>query len=140
MLSQALAAALEGANVGVYRERDELLPIIARSPDAERVDFSNLAAVQVWSPAAQAMIPVGQVVTSFETEFEDPQVWRRNRAKMLRIHADPREGLPSELLARVKPRIEQALGWTWSRSSVGRSPPRTGTRRPCRWPTTTCCP
>ncbi len=110
MLSQALAAALEGANVGVYRERDELLPIIARSPDAERVDFSNLAAVQVWSPAAQAMIPVGQVVTGFTTEFEDPHVWRRDRAKMLRIHTDPREGLPAELLARVKPKIEMALG------------------------------
>jgi multidrug efflux pump subunit AcrB len=29
---------------------------------------------------------------------------------MLRIHADQRTGLPSELLARVKPKIEQALG------------------------------
>lgn len=29
---------------------------------------------------------------------------------MLRIHADPSQGLPSELFARVKPQIEQALG------------------------------
>ena len=109
-LAQAIESAIEGTRVGVYRERDELLPIIARSPEAERVDLDSLGAIQVWSPAAQKMIPVAQVVTGFKTEFEDPYIWRRDRTKMLKIHADPREGLPSELFARVKPKIEQALG------------------------------
>jgi hypothetical protein len=36
-------------------------------------------------------------------EFEDPYIWRRDRTKMIKIHADRREGLPSELLARIKP-------------------------------------
>jgi multidrug efflux pump subunit AcrB len=110
MLGQGLEAAMEGTSAGVYRERDELLPIIARAPEYERIDFDSLAAIQVWSPAAQRMIPMGQVVTSFETEFEDAHIWRRDRTRMLKIHADPREGLPSELFARVKPKIEQALG------------------------------
>jgi multidrug efflux pump subunit AcrB len=109
-LAQAIETAIEGTRVGVYREKDELLPIIARSPEAERVDLDSLGSIQVWSPAAQKMIPIGQVVTGFKTEFEDPYIWRRDRTKMLKIHADPREGLPSELLARVKPKIEQALG------------------------------
>jgi multidrug efflux pump subunit AcrB len=56
------------------------------------------------------MIPIGQVVTGFDTEFEDPYIWRRDRTKMVKIHADPREGLPSELFARIKLKIEQALG------------------------------
>ena len=110
MLSQAMESAVEGTQVGVYREKDELLPIIARAPLQERTDMTNLESVQIWSPAAQQMVPVGQVVSSFKTEFEPSQVWRRNRVKMLRIHADPGVGLPSELLARVKPKIEQALG------------------------------
>jgi multidrug efflux pump subunit AcrB len=110
MLAQAMEAAVEGTTVGVYRERDELIPIIARAPEQERVDFDNFDAIQVWSPAAQEMIPVGQVVTGFQVEFEDAHIWRRGRTKMLRIHADPRTGLPSQLLARVKPKIEQALG------------------------------
>ena len=110
LLAQAIETAVEGTTTGVYRERDELLPIVARSPEIERTDFDDLVAMQVWSPAAQQMIPVGQVVTGFEMEFEDPNIWRRSRTKMLRIHADPRTGLPSELLARVKPKIEQALG------------------------------
>ena len=110
MLAQAVESAVEGTSAGIYRERDELLPIIARSPGPERTDFDHLAAIQIWSPVAQQMIPVGQVVTGFESGFEDAYIWRRGRTKMLRIHVDQRTGLPSELLARVKPKIEQALG------------------------------
>ena len=109
MLAQAMEQAVEGTQTGVYRERDELLPITARSPKQERVDMDNLNAIQVWSPVAQKMIPMGQVVGGFQTEFEDAHIWRRDRTTMLRLHADQRTGLPSELLARVKPKIEQAL-------------------------------
>jgi multidrug efflux pump subunit AcrB len=109
-LAQAIESAIEGTQVGVYREKDELLPIIARSPETERVDLANLQGIQVWSPAAQTMMPVGQVLTGFETAFEDPYIWRRDRTKMIKLHADSRAGLPSELFARVKPKIEKALG------------------------------
>jgi len=108
-LSRAIESAVEGTRAGVYREADELLPIIARLPEAERVDLDNLGALPVWSPAAQKMIPAGQVVTGFETEFENPYIWRRNRAKMITLHSDPIEGLPSELFARIKPTIEKML-------------------------------
>ena len=109
-LSTAIMTAVEGQMVGVYRERDELLPIVARSVEAERTDMDNLGAIQVWSPSAQSNIPLAQVVTRFTTGFEDPYIWRRDRVRMVKIHADPREGLPSELFALLKPKIEQALG------------------------------
>jgi multidrug efflux pump subunit AcrB len=108
-LALAIQSAVEGANAGLYRERDELIPIIARSPKSERGNMENLGAIQVWSPAAKTMISAGQVVSEFTTEFENAHIWRRNRTKMLRLHADQRYGLPSELFARVKPQIEQAL-------------------------------
>lgn len=101
---------VEGVNAGVYREGDELLPIIARAPEEERVDLESLDQVRIWSPAAQQMIPIGQVVSRFETEFEDPHIWRWNRVSMLRIHVDQRSGLPSELFSRIKPKVEQAIG------------------------------
>ncbi len=109
-LAAALQTAVEGRRVGIYREQDELLPIIARAPEAERMDLYNLGGIQVWSPAAQRMIPVDQVVDNFDISFENPMIWRRNRAKMIKIHIDPREGLPSELFARIKPQIEKRLG------------------------------
>jgi multidrug efflux pump subunit AcrB len=109
-LAQTLEATFQGTRVGVYREQDELLPIMARAPMAERIDLDSLDGIQIWSPAAKSMIPMGQVVSGFNTEFEDPYVWRLDRRKMIRIHADPREGLPSELFAKVKANIEQAVG------------------------------
>lgn len=108
-LCRAVESAVEGTQTGVYRERDELLPIIARLPETERVDLDNLGAIPVWSPAAQKMISADQVVSGFAPEFEDPYIWRRNRSKMITIHSDPIKGLPSELFARIKPKIEKAL-------------------------------
>jgi multidrug efflux pump subunit AcrB len=109
-LAQTLESTFQGTKVGVYREQDELIPILARAPMAERIDMDSLDGIQIWSPAAKSMIPMGQVVSGFNTEFEDPYIWRLDRRKMLRLHADPRTGLPSELFAKVKSKIELALG------------------------------
>ncbi|MGZ8237438.1 MAG: efflux RND transporter permease subunit [Methylobacter sp.] len=108
-LSQALESAFQGTKVGIYREKDELIPVLARAPTQERADLDSLDGIQIWSPAAQSMIPMGQVVSGFTTEFEDAYVWRNDRRKMIRLHADPRKGLPSELFRQVKVNIEQAL-------------------------------
>ena len=43
-LSRAIESAVEGTHAGVYREGDELLSIIARLPETERVDLDNLGA------------------------------------------------------------------------------------------------
>ena len=109
-LATAMEVAVEGTKVGIYRERDELLPVIARAPENERIDFDNLDNIQVWSSVAQKMIPAAQVTTGFNIEFENPYVWRRDRSTMIRVHADVNEGLPSQLFTRVKANIEQALG------------------------------
>ncbi len=109
-LARALRNAVDGVPAGVYREGDELIRIVARAPESERLDLGNLNAVRVWSPAARSMIPMGQVVSGFETEFEDPYVWRRNRSRALTVFADPDKGLASEVLQDVKVEIEQALG------------------------------
>ncbi|BCX88580.1 hypothetical protein MIN45_P0949 [Methylomarinovum tepidoasis] len=110
-VAEALRTNFEGLQVGVYREGDELIPIVARAPERERADLDSLGAIPIWSPAAQGMIPLGQVVSAFPLEFEDAHIWRRDRRTMIRIHADPRSGsLPSEVLAKVKAKIEKALG------------------------------
>jgi multidrug efflux pump subunit AcrB len=110
-VAQALAANFEGLPVGLYREADELIPIVARAPEAERADLDSLESIPIWSPAAQGMMPLGQVISSFPLQFENAHIWRRDRRTMIRLHADPRAGwLPSEVLAKVKAPIEKALG------------------------------
>ncbi len=108
-LARAFQSAFDGTQTGVYREGDELLPIIARSPEFERANVDNLQTLQIWSPAARRMVPMRQVLTGFETMYEDANIWRRDRRTTVRVHADAARELPSELLVRIKPRIEEAL-------------------------------
>jgi multidrug efflux pump subunit AcrB len=110
-LGDAFMSAFAGKQTGVYREGEELLSIIARAPEEERTDVDNIQDLQIWSPVAQQMIPMNVVLSGFTTESEDGNVQRRDRSTMIRLHCDPKPpALSSELLARIKPKIERALG------------------------------
>ena len=47
-----LLQAFEGARAGVFRDSDELLPIVLRAPDSQRLDVASIQSLQIWSPAA----------------------------------------------------------------------------------------
>ena len=117
-VAKALETGFEGRVVGFYREPGDvgtgvypqetrLLPIVARPPLAERSDVNALHSLQIWSPAAGRMIPLSQVAVGAEVAWEDPVVMRRDRFPTITVHADPRTGLPSQLLNRVRPAIEK---------------------------------
>ncbi len=109
-IASALSYSTDGLLAGVYREDDELLPIIARAPQAERQDLSSFDQALIWSPTAREMVALGQIITDFDISFEDAHIWRRDRVTMQRLHFDQREGLSSELLAQIKGKVETALG------------------------------
>ena len=50
-IAEVLRGAFEGDHVGVYRERDELLPVIVRQPEADRSDVSTIQNLSIWSRA-----------------------------------------------------------------------------------------
>jgi multidrug efflux pump subunit AcrB len=117
-VAEALETSLEGRAVGLYREpgsagtgiypqEARLLPIVARPPVAERNDVGMIQSMQIWSPVAKKMIPLSQVVSGVEVDWEDPVVMRRNRNPTITVHADPRSGLPSHLFNRVRKEIDQ---------------------------------
>ncbi|QTH71213.1 efflux RND transporter permease subunit [Pseudoalteromonas xiamenensis] len=106
MVAQTIRESFEGVTTGVFRDQNLLLPIIVRADEQFQADISNLENIQIWSPIAQKMIPLRQVVESFQTEFEDGIIYRRNRARTITIFADPTEGTANELLARLRPKVE----------------------------------
>ena len=101
-----LLQGFEGYVAGVFRDGDELLPIILRAPDNQRMDVASIQSLQIWSPAAGRMIPLRQVVSGFETVFEDEIVWRQERKRAITVLADPRIGEAAPLFNRVRPKIE----------------------------------
>ena len=69
-LAQALQSAVEGTQAGIYRERDELIPIVARAPETERTDMDNLGSAQIWSPGGpREMIPLEQMISRFRGDL-----------------------------------------------------------------------
>ena len=60
-LANALETVYSGRTVGVYREGDDLLPIISRAPERERHDVEDMRNVQVLSSATGVTVPIGQV-------------------------------------------------------------------------------
>ena len=111
-MTRRLEAAFQGKHVGVYREgtredEDRLLPVISRAPEAERVDIDSIRDLQIHSPAANRMIPIRQVLTGFETVFEDGQIFRRNRRPTITLHADQTGGEASFAFEGIRAPIEE---------------------------------
>ncbi len=105
-VADALQTAFTGKTIGVYREGDDLLQIIARAPLAERSAVENLHNAQIFSPVAQRAIPIRQVVTGFETESDNSIIRRRDRLPTLTVQCDPKVGQASEVFARLRPKVE----------------------------------
>ncbi|MGF1761476.1 efflux RND transporter permease subunit [Photobacterium sagamiensis] len=88
-LDTAMLINFSGMSVGTYREQSHLMPVVARAPEQERLDADSLLKLQVWSAENSAFVPVTQVVRSFETEWENPIIMRRDRKRILSVLADP---------------------------------------------------
>lgn len=105
-LAAALRSSFEGAPVGLYRDGIRLLPIHVRPPLEERTDVTFIDDVQVWSPVRQRSLPIGQVVSGFETEFENTVIRGRNRLQTIIASANPTGELTNPLFERLRPQIE----------------------------------
>jgi multidrug efflux pump subunit AcrB len=104
-ISRTLQRNFSGMPVGVFREGEELIPIVARAPAAERLDVDNIRDVQVWSPLAGTTVPLRQVVSGFTTEWDDGIIARRDRRPTITAQANA-IGNVGELFQRLRPRIE----------------------------------
>jgi multidrug efflux pump subunit AcrB len=105
-VSRTIQRTFGGLTVGLYREGDELIPIAARAPAVERLDVDNIRDMRIWSPAARKSIPLRQVVSSFETVWEDHIVARRDRRPTITPQCNADKQSASRLFARVRPKIE----------------------------------
>ena len=106
-LANALLTTYSGKYVGVYREADDLLPIIARAPENERMNVEDMRSVQVLSSGTGITVPIGQITDGFRTIWRDGQMKRADRVWSIKAQSDPfPDELASELLERIRPAIE----------------------------------
>jgi len=92
-LARATRRGYDGVQMGIYREKDKLLPIIARSVEEERRQFpSRLDVLKVQPQNAVHSVPLAQAVSDIRLEWEDPILPHFNRRRSLTVQGVPVPG------------------------------------------------
>ncbi len=106
-ISNAFYAHLSGANIGVYREDDNLRNIIMRPFKSDRNSIENLRDIQVFSQVTNSYIPISQVVDDFQLVFESGNLRRINRSLAITAQSDnAADVLSGDLFDAVRAPIE----------------------------------
>ncbi|MDD5728925.1 MAG: efflux RND transporter permease subunit [Victivallales bacterium] len=106
-IAESMAMNFSGATAGIYRQKDELLPIVMRPQQSQRLGIDNLDNVQVWSRANHCWIAIGQVSDGRKTVWEDPVIRRLNRMRTMAVSCKPLSGTTDALFRRLRPQIEK---------------------------------
>jgi len=106
-VAHATKRAFDGRNIGLYRENDELLPIILRHTEDDRKNTGSLDVIQVQPQMSTSTLPLAQVTDGIKLGWEETRLYRRDRRRTITVQANPILGvtLPT-VLSRVKDQIE----------------------------------
>ena len=78
--------AYDGIPVGQYREGDDLIPIVIRNPDDERVRAAvELDTLQVIPALSTESVPLSQVTDGIDIQWEDQLIWRWDRRRAITV-------------------------------------------------------
>jgi multidrug efflux pump subunit AcrB len=89
-IAVATKRAYDGQQVGLYREGDDLYPILLRHPPEERrAAADNLQVLQVKPEQASQSVPLAQVTKDIRVEYEEPFINRWDRRRTVTIQATP---------------------------------------------------
>jgi multidrug efflux pump subunit AcrB len=95
--------AYDGLTIGLYREGDELQPIVIRNTeDQRRTAAGNLDTLQVTPFLSRDSLPLSQVTDSITGQWEDPVIVRWNRRRACTVQCSPRDVTFPSLLASVQ--------------------------------------
>jgi multidrug efflux pump subunit AcrB len=92
-VANATKQAFDGRTIGLYREGDDLIPIVMRKVEEERQNVGGLDVLPIRSALASNSVPLSQVTDSVLTQWEDPLIWRRDRRRTIKVQSNPIPGV-----------------------------------------------
>ena len=106
-VASATKRTFDGNSVGLYREKDELIPIVVRSVEDERQSAAtNLSVVQVIPDRSTESLPLSQVTDNTFLKWDDNIIWRWDRRRAISVQASPQNATIPTLMADVKEKFE----------------------------------
>ncbi|HEY9097442.1 MAG TPA: efflux RND transporter permease subunit [Thiobacillus sp.] len=86
-VGRLVAMQLSGVAVTQFRENDQLIDVVLRSPRSEHRSVDALQSLPIGSFNGQS-VTLGQVAY-FKPDFEDGVIWRRDRLPTIAVRGDP---------------------------------------------------
>ncbi len=106
-LASATKRSFDGIPVGLYREGDDLIPIVFRDMQEQRSGAaSDLDRIQILPSLSTESVPVSQVVDGITVEWEDPLIWRWDRRRAITVQASPDDATAPTLMEDVRAAFE----------------------------------
>lgn len=108
-LSNTLQTAFGGSTIGLFRDGTQMIPIISRLPENERVNYETVQNLGIFSPSQQTYVPIEQVIDGIVLDWSEPLIMRRDRKRTLTVLADHdilTDETPATLFARIQPKVE----------------------------------
>lgn len=103
-LASATRRVHDGDPVGLYREQDDLLPIILREGERDRRELAdNIETIPIAPQLSTRTVPLGQVVNAITLEWENPVIHRWQRRRTETVQCAPTEGV-------TFPELKAAIG------------------------------
>jgi multidrug efflux pump subunit AcrB len=106
-VAEASATAMSGETVGIFKEGDKNIPIVARLRMQERAQLADIKSLYVYSSQTNNRVPLLSIAT-VGNSLETGRVRRREHFRTISIMAYPQPGvLASEVLNQVLPKIQE---------------------------------
>ncbi len=116
-VAATIKRAFDGTIVGLYREGDDLVPIVLRYGADFRKRIGGLDVLPVQPEAGIKNVPLGQVIRDLETDLIDPIIYRYNRLRTITVRANPQLGVTLPTLqasiAEGLADLELSPGYRW---------------------------
>ena len=107
-VASATKRTFDGSHIGLYREKDELIPIVIRSVEEERQRAAtDLANVQILADYSTESLPLSQVTGNTYLKWNDNIIWRWDRRRAISVQASPNDATAPTLMADVKQKFEE---------------------------------
>ncbi|RLA08466.1 MAG: AcrB/AcrD/AcrF family protein [Gammaproteobacteria bacterium] len=102
-LSNAIKEHYVGKQVGQYRQKDDLIPIIWQTPETKRANINSIKTIQILSKTTGKMVPITQITDGFETIWRHGQIRSQDRIYRMKAQSDPHnDELPETFLRRIE--------------------------------------
>jgi len=103
----ASATAMSGATVGLFKEGDKNIPIVARLRMEERAQLADIKNLYVYSSQTNNRVPLLSIAT-VGNSLETSRIRRREHFRTISILCYPQPGvLASEVLNQILPKIQE---------------------------------